>query len=342
MTSFILLAAILVLIAVLFLIYSLRHAQRRTAVLLIFIIPVATIVLYSYLGNPAAIQQKNTVASEQAPVDINTAISQLEHELKNNPSNLEGWLLLARSHMEMGNYEPALTAFKKAREISPNNPDIKSEQAEAMLRASGTREFSTEALNLLEEATKADPNNQRALFFLGMHYLQQGDGAKAESYLQKLLPKLDPEAAKTLQTQINIAREQQGKPPLNTEVTPTEAVSDDMTSIDVTIDISPNLIGKIKPGDVLFVFAKTQDGAGPPVAAKRVMIDGFPIKISLSDNDSLMPSAKFSSQDKVQIIARVSHNGIANAQSGDIEADAVITETRNKNIVSLSLSRVVP
>jgi hypothetical protein len=29
-------------------------------------------------------------------------------------------------------------------------------------------------------------------------------------------------------------------------------------------------------------------------------------------------------------------------QSGDIEADAVITETRNKNIVSLSLSRVVP
>jgi cytochrome c-type biogenesis protein CcmH len=343
MTSFILLAATLVLLAVIFLVYSLRNTQRRTALFLIMVIPAATVGLYFLLGNPAAIDQKSIAANpEQAPLDINTAIAQLEQSLKDNPSNLDGWLLLGRSHMEMGNYEPALAAFKKAREISPDNPDIKSEQAEAMLRASGKREFSPEALALLEEAAKTDPNNQRALFFLGMHYLQQGDGPKAENYLQLLLPKLDPEAAKALQAQIDIAREQQGKPSFKTDVASNQNADSSAPSVNVSIDIAPDLIGKIKPNAVLFVFAKIPDGAGPPVAAKRIAINGFPINISLSDSDSLMPTAKFSSQKKVQIIARLSHNGIANAQTGDIEAEAVLANTQSKDTVLLRLSKVLP
>jgi cytochrome c-type biogenesis protein CcmH len=339
-TMFILLAALLVLIALGFLIYALRKTQRGFAMVLIVTVPLATLGVYTLVGNPGAINAVVPPASSEQPVDINTAIVQLEQELKTNPSNLEGWLLLARSHMAMENYQPALTAFKKARELQPNDADIKSEYAEALLRTSNTREFSAEALVLLEESAQANPDNQRALFFLGMHYLQQGEGAKAETYLQRLLPKLDPEAAKALMAQINIARQQQNKAPLSDESNQTELANP--SEINISVEIASELIGAIKPGDVLFVFAKTVDGTGPPVAAKRITVNGFPIQLSLSDNDSLMPTAKFSTQEKVQLLARVSHNGVANAQSGDIEADAVISNTENNETIRLRLSRVIP
>jgi cytochrome c-type biogenesis protein CcmH len=338
-TMFILLAAVLVLIALGFLIYGLRKTQRGLALALIVTVPLATLGVYALVGNPNAINSVAPIASSEQPVDINTAISQLEQELKANPSNIEGWLLLARSHMAMENYEPALIAFKKARLLQPDDADIKSEYAEALLRTSDNREFSAEALVLLEESAQANPDNQRALFFLGMHYLQQGEGAKAETYLQRLLPKLDPEAAKALMAQINIARQQQNKAPLADESNPTESAN--RSEINISVEIASDLIGAIKPGDVLFVFAKTVEGTGPPVAAKRIAVNGFPIQLSLSDSDSLMPTAKFSSQEKVQLVARISHNGVANAQPGDIEADAVISSTRNTETIRLRLSRVI-
>jgi cytochrome c-type biogenesis protein CcmH len=340
MTMFILLAAVLVLIALGFLIYTLRKTQRGLSLVLGVTLPLATLGVYTLVGNPNAINISAPSANSEQPVDINTAISQLEQELKANPSNIEGWLLLARSHMAMENYEPALAAFKKARELTPDDADIKSEYAEALLRTSNNREFSAEALALLEESAQANPDNQRALFFLGMHYLQQGDGAKAETYLQRLLPKLDSDAAKALMAQIDIARQQQNKAPLSTAESETEIAN--RPEIKISVEITSELIGAIKPGDVLFVFAKTIDGAGPPVAAKRVAVNGFPIQLSLSDNDSLMPTAKLSSQEKIQLIARISHNGIANVQPGDIEADAVVSTTKNKEIVRLRLSRVIP
>jgi len=76
------------------------------------------------------------------------------------------------------------------------------------------------------------------------------------------------------------------------------------------------------------------------VAAKRIEVGSFPVTLELSDADSLMPTANLSSQEKVSLSARISMQGIANAQAGDIEAEAVVTDTSNKNPVEIKLSRV--
>jgi hypothetical protein len=44
----------------------------------------------------------------------------------------------------------------------------------------------------------------------------------------------------------------------------------------------------------------------------------------------------------VQIQARISRSGTTTLQSGDIEADAVISMTKNIDTVHLHLSRVIP
>ena len=62
-------------------------------------------------------------------------------------------------------------------------------------------------------------------------------------------------------------------------------------AIQVVIALSAELQSQALPGQTLFVFAKTLDSAGPPIAAKRIDVTQFPLTISLSDADSIMPTA---------------------------------------------------
>jgi len=301
--------------------------------LIIVTLPVLTFSTYHFIGMPEALDPA-FIAENQAEPNINDAIAGLEQELQNNPDNIEGWVLLARTRLAMGDFEASSQAFAKAIRLDSANPDLKAERAEAMMRASKNRAFPEEAVLLLKQALVENPEHQRALFYIGIHFLQQGDLAQSETYLNKLLPQLDTKAANALREQINIARAQKNLPLLQmaaVQATP---------SIKLAVSIDPAMASMVKPGAVLFVFAKTLTGKGPPVAAKRLDASDLPVVLELSDADSLMPTATLSSQEKVSISARISLQGTADAQSGDIEADAIVVDTKSTGTVEIKLSRV--
>jgi len=333
MSLFYLIAILLIAIASGLAIYPLLKTQRKLALVLILGLPLLTFSLYRFIGTPEALDPA-FMAKNKAEPSINDAIAGLEEELKNNPDNAEGWVLLARTRMAMGDFEAANQAFKNAIALAPKDPDLKTERAEALMRASNDRSFPDEAISLLKQVLSENPDHQRALFYIGLHFLQQGDLAQSEIYLNRLLPQLDAKAANALREQINIARAQKNLPPLEM------AAVDDIPAIKLTISLDPTLASTLKPGAVLFVFAKSLDEKGPPVAAKRIDAIDFPIQIELSDADSLMPTAKLSSQEKVVVSARISNDGEAFARSGDIEADSVVVETKNGKPFEIKLSRV--
>lgn len=344
MSLFIFFAIALILIALGLATYPLFKTQRKLAVAIAIGLPLLTFALYKHVGNPQAfdpaqISEIARTADTANTTDINTAIANLEAELKSKPDNLEGWVLLARTQMAIGNYEAANQAFAKTIALDPGNPDLKTERVEAMMRASSTRAFSDEAVALLKQALSENPEHERAMFFIGMHYLQQGDSVQAESYLNKLLPKLDAEAAIALREQINIARAQQNKPPLEAATAQPNAITS-ATNIKLKVSLDKSLASSVKPGAVLFVFAKSINGGGPPVAAKRIEVTTFPVALELSDADSMMPTAKLSLQEKVSLSARISMQGVANSQTGDIEADALIVATTTTSTIEIKLSRV--
>jgi cytochrome c-type biogenesis protein CcmH len=113
-----------------------------------------------------------------------------------------------------------------------------------------------------------------------------------------------------------------------------------MLEIDVRID--PTLAASAKPGDVLYVFARSAAGGGPPFAAKRIELGQLPMHLQLSDADSPMPAAKLSSQQTVVLMARLSKSGDVQAASGDIEADPQQATVGSGKPVVLVLSRRVP
>lgn len=334
MTIFVLSAALLVLIAIAFATAPLWRQARGLALSLAIALPLCVVALYRLQGTPAALEPANL----RAPQSIDEAIAMLQARLEREPGNIEGWILLARSHAAQENYGLAAKAYAHAKALAPDDIDLGVEYAEALMRSAGAKGAPAEAVTLLESALRANPDHQRALLLFGMQRMQAGKPAEASAAWERLLPALEPAAAGALRAQIDMARVAANLPPLPSA--PSIDAGKPLLTINVGID--PALAAQAKPGDVLFVFARSPEGRGPPFAVKRIALNALPTQLTLGDDDSPMPAAKLSAQKTVQVVARLSRSGNAQAGSGDIEAEAQTVTLGDDAPITLVLSRPVP
>ncbi|KFN44705.1 tetratricopeptide repeat protein [Arenimonas oryziterrae] len=330
--TFYLLAALLVVVAIAFATQPLWRNARPLAIVLVILLPLAGGGLYALKGNRDALDPGNLAQ----PKTIDEAVAMLEKRMAADPENAEGWLLLARTYMELQKFDLANSAYARVFALQPEDPDVAVEYAEAQMRAAADHRFPPQAVALLEATLVKQPDSQRALFFLGMHRMQSGQPAEAAALWEKVLPTLSPDTAVVLRQQIDAARASAQMPPL-----PPPAVAEAAT-LTITLDIDPALRAQAQPGDTVFVFARGIDGAGPPLAVKRLVLDQLPVTITLSDADSPMPAAKLSAQSRVRLMARLSKSGNAQVGSGDLEASPVEVAVGDKKTVSLTLSRAIP
>ena len=81
---------------------------------------------------------------------------------------------------------------------------------------------------------------------------------------------------------------------------------------------------------------------GLPVAVKRLPAAGFPLELTLSDADGLMPAQKLSMQKRVRLLARISRSGDAAAAPGDLEAEAIELDVADGATATLRIATVRP
>jgi cytochrome c-type biogenesis protein CcmH len=327
MGQFLFLALLLCLLACAFAVSALWQKSRALAVAIALLLTLAAGGLYWYKGSSAALDPANV----QPPKTLDEAIVQLERLTSADPRNGSDQLALARGYMAKGRYAEAEAAYAKATTLLPGETGFAVEYAEAMLRNSPDRRFPPAAVAILESALRADPQNQRALFFLGLHQRQSGQNAEAVSTWERLLRQLDAVAAPALREQIAQARAAAGMPPL----------AEPEARLQVRVELDPTLAREAGPGTVLYVFARAAAG-GPPVAVKRLQPASWPVTLGLGDEDSPMPTAKLSEQTSVQLVARVSRSGDAKAQSGDLESEPVEVLARAGTSATLRIDRTVP
>ena len=331
MGSFVFFAALLVLIAIAFAIATLWQRSRGLAIGIALLLPLSAAGIYLLKGEPDALDPANV----KSPASIEEAVAQLQRRIAGEPESFENLVVLARSYMATEKFAEARDTYARAVKLRPGDVDVPVEYAEALLRSSTDHRFPPEAIAMLEAAVAKNPQNQRALFFLGMNQFQSEKPAQAAATWEKLLPMLQPDAAAALRDQINSARSAAGREPLPEP----EAVA---ALVTVEIAIDGVLSGQARKGDTIFVYARALEGGGPPLAAKRMALGKLPLVVGLSDADSLMPTAKLSSQAQVVVMARLSRSGDATPASGDIEADPVVVDTKAGSSASLVLNRTVP
>ena len=192
-------------------------SARSTAYAIAIVLPVAAIVFYLNVGNPKAItnEAEPTIApratgpapAERTQEQIEANVAALAKRLQENPSDAQGWTMLARSYSSMERFGEAAGAYAKATELSPKDADLWAEYAFVTAMAGG-RSLEGRPKELIDKALQVDPENAKALQLAGSAAYQAKDYKKAVSYWERVLKQVPPntEVAQEITARINEAK----------------------------------------------------------------------------------------------------------------------------------------
>lgn len=188
-------------------------SARSTAYALGIAIPIVAIVFYVNVGNPKSIPgeavttQPSSASGERTQAQIEANVAALAERLKSNPSDAQGWTMLARSYSSMEKYAEAAGAYAKLTELKPNDADLWAEYAFVSAMASG-RSLEGRPMELIQRALKVDPDNAKALQLAGSAAFEAKDYKKAIDYWQRVLKQVPPGSVvgQTIQARIDEAK----------------------------------------------------------------------------------------------------------------------------------------
>ncbi len=220
MTVFALIAAGMTMIALLFILPVLLRQPREQkwlAIGLAAFVPIAAASLYLLTGNSNALDPKQREAQqpsqEVSQQQILGMVQKLAERMKQQPGDVQGWNMLARSYFELGRYNDATDAYAHLNQLVPNNADYLASYALTMA-LSLNKNLQGEPEKLLQRALELDPKNVRALSLLGSAAFDRRDYALAISYWKQVLPLVSPisEIAKSTRRSIDEAQALQNDP----------------------------------------------------------------------------------------------------------------------------------
>jgi len=125
--------------------------------------------------------------------DIAGMVERLAERLEQEPDDLQGWLMLARSYTVMGEREKARAAMAAAVRLAPDDPGVLALQATAIREANGGR-HNAESMSILRRVLTLDPNNAEALWFVGNAEADAGNTDKAIEMLERIYQQI-PESS---------------------------------------------------------------------------------------------------------------------------------------------------
>jgi len=348
------------------------------ALALVFLLPVAALLIYKDVGAPEGIDVSGKPAGHASnstdPNEIDDMVASLRGKLTESKEDLEGWILLSRTLKTMQRFPEALEALETARRIAPDDPYVSVELVEARIFLSPEGHIDNEMVSMLQNALARDPGQQKALWLMGIAASQAGDDAAAINYWETLLQQLGPDrtVAKSVQEQIAMAQARLGmtpEAPTQTKTSPTaEPLVEKVTESSVpaaekpaasqkpeqteetavwtgtSVQVSPSeaLQSEMPAGAVLYVIIRAPGPTvGPPIGVRRIQNPNLPLEITISDQDSMLKEVQISSLPEVQLQARLSLSGSPGARSGDWQSSTRVVPLKSKEPVVLQLNQKV-
>lgn len=339
MTLWILLA-IMSLAAVGFAAWPLYRHQRTLSPLLaaavIFVVALSS-GLYYRQGNP----DLQSVGDSLPGMD--DAIAGLAQRLEENPDNPDGWSMLGRSYMSVGDYGSAVESFEKAMELeSGQNAQTLVSLGEALLASTGGA-IEGHIASLFENALALDPNNPQALFYGGIAAFNRNNSDLAADRWERLLSLNPPaEIQGILQQRIAEWRGEAPLPEAHPPVSPSEpeeqseppdaAPLSDGAVVRARVLLSESAAGALTGDATVFIIARDVAQPVPPIAASRARLSELPVSVELGDRQSMVPGRELSGFDEFELIARVSLSGQPGAQPGDWYGSVIVTPAADNDI----------
>lgn len=311
MTLFIIAAALLALLAVLFVILPLLRGGDATApagaaaAVFAAVIIALSAMTYSLLGDPTGIRL--AAAASQSSHDI----GRLAREVEDRPDDFSAWLQLGSAYSNSGQYALALHSYQRANDLANGtSPAALTGMGEALLLGQGLQAGSqaeAQAAIDFNHALQLDPSSPKGLYYSGLLAYQAGqlDVARARFAAMLTITPPPPQNVRAdLQKMIDLI-DTQMHPPV-----------DAATAIRLHVSLAPGLIAKVPPNASLFVFVQSP-GGGAPLAVKRASMQ-LPQDVVLSADDAMIAQHAVQPGQKVTVVARISASGSPLPQHGDL------------------------
>ena len=300
-----------------------EHGTPWVAALFAAVLPVAAVLLYLAVGNPAALSPQAAApaggpAHDFTPERVEKMVSDLAARLANEPDSLEGWVVLARSYHVLKRFAAAAEAYERAVKLAPDEPDLLADYADALASAQGG-DLGGKPIALVKRALEIDPTHWKALALAGTEAFNRRDFAAAVAYWEKLRVHAPPgsQIAQSIDASIAEARSLGGIAPGAPAVAAAPAAGGGRVT--GTVALGAALRERASPTDTVFVFARAADGPRAPLAILRRQVKDLPFEFALDDSMAMAPDLRLSKFPEVVVGARVSRSGSATPQSGDLE-----------------------
>jgi cytochrome c-type biogenesis protein CcmH len=337
------------------------RSGRWATLLIIPALPLCAVLLYQQLGSVELIDRLQQAQSAQPPAarqqaqsaaSIDEMVAKLAERLQQQPDDLKGWVMLARSYTILKRYSEAEDAYANALRLGGENANLLADYADATVMANNGR-FNDKAGELLTRVLELDPGNLKGLWLAGHWKNQSGDYAAALDYWQQAAAKLPPggEDAAVIAEQISSVQAKLGitaAPAATVAAATTDAASPSATdsgsaaALSVSVSLDPQLAAAAAAEDTVFIFARATQGPRMPLAIVRKQVKDLPVTVTLDDSMAMMPAMKLSNFEQVDIGARISKSGNAMPESGDLQGIVSPIATQSSETIQVTINSNVP
>ena len=183
-----------------------RHAARATLIALLVLVPAVAGGLYALFGNPAGLDVM--ARRDITRADVDKMVASLAAKLEQEPDNLQGWAMLARSYKAMRRPEDAKRAYDRAWALVETDAQLLSDYAD-LLASSNNGDLTGRPEELVNMALKIDPDNLQSLWLAGTAAFNRDDFRLAVTHWERALKQLpaDSDDARMLGSVIEEARQ---------------------------------------------------------------------------------------------------------------------------------------
>lgn len=331
-----------------------------TITILVLAVPLLAVSLYLLLGNTKGLTPQP--AFEQTPMaeataghqNFSSVLDSLIARLRDQPDDLEGWIMLGRTYAIMQRFNEAKTAYERVLALSPENPELITDYAD-IVAMTNNGSLAGEPVELLKRALSLDPKNPKALALAGTAEFEQANYKQATVYWEKLLVQIPAESKLAQSVKESIAEakslasgkgstlagmqtqtpQSQNTPPAADKTAMAGAGTAAVAAKDTlsgTITLSSALAGKASPDDTLFIFARATQGPPMPRAILVKKVKDLPVSFLLTDGMGARPDLKISDAAQLIINARITKSGKAMPERGDLQGFSQPVKPGDKNI----------
>lgn len=261
--------------------------------------------------------RQKTTAGESTELEVERLIVQLNQRLEQHPQHTDYLMLLGSTQMSLTNYAAATDVYRRLSDIYPKNPAVLAQYAQA-LYLSSDRTLTVKVRALADKALAINPQQTTVLGMMGIASFEQGDFLQAINYWQRLLPMLGPVSPnrQMITAGINQAKVLLGESGVEVAV---KSAADAQSTVSLQVRVAMGEGINVDKGASVYVYARAIAGPRMPLAVAKMKVADLPTTVTLDDSMAMAPSFKLSGFEQIELVARVSRNGIANRGPGDIE-----------------------